>query len=733
MNVVSTPTSPYQREAEDGGAGPLEQLYATLLRRWRIISAAAILVFVGVLATALLSPKIYTATALVMVSPAREQVIAQEQMIDSSAPNSAAVDSEIEVLRSPMLAARLVTALNLDQDPEWNSHLRSGGALSAALTPQRVEVAGAPGAEADRQANVNRVAQAVSRALTVRRRGASYGIQVSMDSRNPRRAAELANKMVELYLVSQTEARFETSQRANSWLSGRLTELREDVRRKETAAEAFRLAHGLSSAAGGAANQQPQSSEVQALLVQTRADLAEKEARLRQVQRLIASGGSADSIANTLNSPVIAELRSREATIAQNVAELRQRYSAEHPAVLAAESELENAHLRIQEEISRITANLRNEVEVSRARLGTLQGSFGSVTGTREENNEAVIEYRELLRDAGAARSVQESFLQRFEELANQGELPVSTSRLVSPATRPSEPSKPKLQSALLLAVLLAGLSGVGLALLVEALDTSLGNAEDAERKLGVRSLSSIPALNSQNFKGVAPSRHAPFDYLIDKPASAFAEALRVLRTSLVHTLIDRKRKVLAVTSAVPDEGKTTLSLCLGRMSALAGQKVVLVDCDLRRHSLSESIGAKAELGLLEVLAGEGLWRQALVQDAESGVQVLPIVAPRFTSQEVFSSDAMSRLLEELREAFDLVILDAAPVLAIAESRTVAGHADATLIVVRSDKTPAVAVKTAIQEIERAGGTVAGVALNFVDARGTGPLYFNYAHRYYQN
>src|SRR5690606_4029097 len=160
---------------------------------------------------------------------------------------------------------------------------------------------------------------------------------------------------------------------------------------------------------------------------------------------------------------------------------------------------------------------------------------------------------------------------------------------------------------------------------------------------------------------GLAPHRRNPADYLVDKPASGFAESLRVLRTSLMHARVDRKPEVIVVTSAVPNEGKTTMSLCLARISAMSGQRVVLVDCDLRRHSASELVAASARIGLLDVLSGQGDWRGALVQDPASQAFVLPALSSRFTPQEVFASAAMARLVEELRAEFDLVILDSAP------------------------------------------------------------------------
>ncbi|WP_228445787.1 GumC family protein [Terricaulis silvestris] len=726
---------------EDQGA-QIKRVYGVFMRRWRVMLAVAVVVYAAVVANTMLSPKIYTATALIMVNPAGQQVLSQDQTINTGPSyEDAAVESEIEVLTSIALSARLVEAMQLERDPEWNGALRPPGPVASALAPIRALISN-DGADVeprvrDIEAEREGIAAAFNGALSVKRRGFSYAIELSLDSRNPRRAAELLNRLTEVYLQMQTEARFEASQRANDWLSHRLEELRQEVQAKEQAAETFRSQNGLSLAAGGGANQTPQSAEVQTMMVSARADLAEKDARLRQVRRLLETGGSAESLATTLNSPVVGELRSRETDLAQRVAELRQRYSAEHPTILAAESELENVRQRIQLEVSRITASLQNEVEIARARLNTLQGSFGGVAGSNDDDNGAVIHYRELLRDATAARSVHESFLQRFHEVADQGDLPIATSRILSAARTPGAPSKPNLSRAMLVALVFAGMCGAGIGFLIEMLDASIASAEDAERKLNVAAIASVPVLRPRDLSGIAPHRRKPADYLVDKPASGFAEAFRVLKTSLMHARVDRRLKVLAVTSAVPAEGKTTVSLCLARIAAMSGQRVILVDCDLRRHSLSEAVGVSPSLGLLDVLSGGSDWRGAAVQDPESAAQLLAVLPSRFNPRDVFDSVAMEQLLDDLRAHFDLVVLDCPPVLAVAETRTVAKLADLTLMVVRSDKTPTTAARMAIREISQAGADIGGVALNWVNPRRRGgygdTLYYSYASSYYHS
>ncbi|MBL8552338.1 MAG: AAA family ATPase [Hyphomonadaceae bacterium] len=731
--------------SEDKGAA-IRRIYAGLMRRWLVVVPIFLAVFLLTFAIGISSPQIYSASTLIVVSPQQERVLAEGQLLDrgGGAGQPAEVASEIEVLRSPMLIRRLVATLELQKDPEWNEDLRPKTILDYTVRPVMGMVVGffkpppASGGGAGADATINRVAETVGFAIKVRQRGQSYGIEVTAEAQTPDGAARIANTLVSLYMQSQTETRFSSAQRAGSWLSERLDELRAEVLAKERAAETFRVRHGLSLASGG--DQQAQSGEVQSMLVAARADLAERTAKLRQVETLIRNGGSAESMADALNSASVVQLRSQAGDAARRLAELQQRYSDEHPAVRAAMTELQNTRSQIQEEVSRIVGNFRNEVEVSRARLSTLEQNFGSADGVRGENSDAIIQYRELVRQAAAARQVHEGFLQRFHEVANQGELPVANSRLVSDATPPRFPIRPSLGMTLINALLLGLFVGIAVGLLMDMLDNSLSTSEDVEHKIGVSALVSVPLLHAKDFKGLPEFRQNPLDYLADKPMSGYAESLRVLRSSLIHAHGDKKLRVVALTSALPQEGKTTVSMCLARVAAMSGQKVVLVDCDLRHPAVSQVLGFDSDQGLFEVLTNGVDWRQAIRQDPETHARVLPTVASQFSPRDVFSSQSMQRLMAELRAECDLVILDCPPILAVAETRTLVTHADSVVLVARAQKTPVAAVRAALREVELTGSEVMGVALNGVDFRSPGQLgfgnslYYNEAaQRYYRS
>lgn len=715
MNVIAMRRQgeaplPPEGPGSELGTISLKWILSFLLRRWMIIGVTGTIALVVCFATFLFRPPQYTATALVLIQVGPDRTLTpQQQMInggETPANAGPVMDSQVEILRSRMLVARLVDALRLVNDPEWNSDLpRRGQAAPAQSAAERAEIR-------------ENVIDAVAESIEVRRRGLTFVAEVSATTSNPQRAAQMANRLVELFQSFQLEARRESAARSNAWLAERVSELRADVQEKEARVARYRAQTGLLSTQGELIIER-QSTELQAAVMQARADLAEKEARYNQLQAMLTSGGSPDTIAAVLNSVVISQLRQQEADIARRQADMESRYGDTHPALVNVRAEREDIRDQIRAEVRRIAEGMRNDAEIARARLNTLQTSMDTMREELVGDNEQMVTLRQYEREAAAARTVYESFSQRIHEIAEQGELRTPPAQFITPAAAPVEKSSPRLSIALVLS-LAAGL-GLGLAagFLAEALDDGFDSAEDVERKTGLPALATIPNVRRSDLSQ-ATSELGPVGYLVERQMSPFTEAFRVLRTTILFAAGQPKSQVVAVTSAVPGEGKTTVSLCLARVAALSGQRVLLVDCDLRRRSVKEVLAIEPQAGLLQVLAGEVTWRQAVHVDAASGMSVLPVSGAGFTPKEIFGAEDMSSLLAELRGSFDLIVLDCAPVLAVAETRVAVAKADCAVVVARWQKTPMRAVRVMLQQLTDAGATIRGVALNGVDRRSPG-------------
>lgn len=786
---TDSPGAQRSRSAEvddDGGGLDVRALLRFFRRRQWIILSVGFLVAAAFAGFTMLQPKKYTATALVLISPQHgdiaraDQAGAPEQNLDAGA-----IESQIELLRTRKLLGQLADRLQLTKDPEWNPTLGKKGPVATLKSLILRQRDGPPDANAARQLR-EAIIDRINGSLDTRRRGLTYVVEVSMTTLKPAQSARMANELVALYFQEQVRARYDASQKANAWLSGRLTSLKTEVQQKEAAVEVYRAQSGLLTAQGESLTEQ-QITGMQGSVLQARTEVAEREARYQQVQQIIRGGGSADSIAAVINSETIRLLRAQESEAARRQADLENRYGDLHPAITTARQERAGIQAQIKAEVERIAANLRNEVEVSRARMAMLENNQASMQGQLVANNSGMVRLRELERDAGATRAIYEAFLRRYQEISESVSLEVTDAQLVGPAAVPNGHSSPKLSLALMIGMVFGAVMGIGSGLVVEFMDEGLDDVKSVEGETGKRVLAAIPMVKSQeankrafdNFRSLAESAvkvsslkdltvfasrsaglldrrlvsglpwrgkrksrktfdaegqnvaedimaerieedWSPARYLIDKPMSAFAEGFRSLRTSLLYSGGAMQAKTVAVASAMPGEGKTTTSICLARVSGLSGQRVVAVDCDLRRRSLSNLVGAHPKDGLLQVLKGDANWRDVITRDSVSSVDILPAAEGSFTPWDVFGSPAMQTLLDELADAYDLVLLDCPPVLAVAESRIICGLVQQTVLVVRWASTPARAAFSAIEQIEQCGGLVGGVALNCVDAGAPG-------------
>jgi exopolysaccharide transport family protein len=686
----------------------LGQILSVARRRWRpFLTVAGVVMMVAGLITLDATPK-YTATAKVMLDPRKETVTNVQDVLSGLPPQSEVVDTEVEVIKSSQLAGRVVDSLHLEQDPEFNSALRHSPRVRDARKRSPPVKLAPIDAQKQREVIVHRVMTG----LTVKRMGLTYVMDVSYRSSSPIKAAEIANKFAELYLLEQLETKFNATRQATFWLNSRLAELRSQVEDADAAVQQYKIRNDLLSAAGTNLTEQEISAYNQSL-AQAQTQLAEDTARLNTARGQLAKGSAGDDLGEALDSPVIQRLREQRAELSAKVADLQSRYGDRHPDLLKARRQLEDIDGQIQAEIQRIISNLAAKAEVARQRVVAIHGSIGATRDRLADNNRAMVRLNELQRAADASRALYENYLNRFKETSNQQGVGQPDARILAPADVPLAPSSPMVGLNLGLGLLLALCAGAGAVALAEHLDAGLTTADEAERRLGVSCLGIIPLLASV----ADDSEINPPAHVVRTPLGAFSEAFRHLRTSIQYCRPGEPVQVVAITSALPGEGKTTTAICLGRAAALQGAKVLVIDCDLRRRKIHELFQVEPGVGLLQVLNGEATLQVAVAVDAASGAHFLPLTKGARTPQDVFGSIAMHSLLVAARKQYDLIILDTPPTVPVADTRVLAPKADAILFVARWRKTAAQTVRLALRQLDGSGAHIGGVVLTQVDMK----------------
>ncbi|MCL6606494.1 MAG: polysaccharide biosynthesis tyrosine autokinase [Geminicoccaceae bacterium] len=697
---------------------------------------------------------LYTASALIVVDPREDRVLNIEKVVGRLPVDEKIVATEMGVITAHANLRRTVEELGLVHDPEFNPLLQTEqpGWLrleprflierALSLVPRNWLVAIGVAAEPaswPREAEVpdrpveDLVAAALAERVRVLNDGVSYLINLEVSAEDPAKAAQIANHLAGVYVDGQRRSKLGATGRASAFLEERLESLRAEVEKAERAVANFRAEQGLLDAQGVTLGEQ-ELSELNRELIVARGEMAERQAKLRLVRELRASGRGLDAISDIAASPVIVNLRAQEAELARQEAELVTQFGPRHPRMVQLERDRANLQAKVRAEIDRLATQLENDVRVVQARVATLESQLSGVKGRSARDRQAEVKLKELERQAEAARQLYLSVLQRSKETREETQLVEPDARIVSPATPPLAPSSfgPKVY-------LLVGFTGSllissALAFLLESLGKGLRSAREVERLTGLPMLSLVPEIPGRR-------RHKPHHYLLEKPLSLYAEAIGAVFVALVATPArPGGGGVVLVTSSLPEEGKTTLVVSLGTFAARSGKKVLLVDLDLRHPSVHRNLGWQLPNGILEVLREECSLEEAIQVDEETGLHFLPVKGQTVNPIALLASERMREFLARCRIGYDLVILDTAPVTSVTDARILAPLVDQVVYAVQWNKTPASLVQDELAALQELGAPLKGVVLTRVDldkharygyADKTG--YYKKSQKYYLN
>jgi capsular exopolysaccharide synthesis family protein len=562
-------------------------------------------------------------------------------------------------------------------------------------------------------------------------------VAVSFTSSSPEIAADVLNSIAELYVVARLEDKFENAKLASNWLSARMKQLKEDVEDKERAVEDYRKQHGLFRTDRGTLLE-TQIADLNTKLTDAAIARQGAEANLEQARRLLHSSGQmeVETASEVLKSELVQRFREQELALERKEADMSQQYGAQYPLMIQLRAEKERLQEKLELEIRKIVSALENEVQVRRDREAALRRDQQALKSEIAQAHQASVGLESLQRNAEASRLLLQKFMTAFMETSAQqnvgSQLP--DTRIISRAAIPDEPSFPKKAVMLAIAAVGGTVIGVLLAFALEHLDAGFRSAEQVEAALGLAVLAHVPLVGSAKKRGEEVS-----SYVLRQPGSAYADAIRSIYTRLMLTPTAHPPKVVLLTSAVADEGKTTLALALARQQTEAGRRVVVVDADFRQSQIAARVSGIAQSpGLSEVLAGKAATKDVVQSDNESALNV--IVAGTSTQQrfDIPDSRLFREFLEGLRRDYDLIIIDSAPILALADTHVIATLADVTVMVVSWGSTRRRVVWYAMNRISKFGGQFHSVVLSKVNVRkhasygyGDSGCYYRDATKYY--
>lgn len=687
--------------------GLLWQIFRRNLLLFAIVVAAIIGLTAAIMSV--LTPQ-YAAASSLLIQPTGAPVETAVRDTSRNLVGVDEVDTEIAIISSPQVAER-----------------------AAELYAERFA---SPDGDAFRSEELAILAKKISRTITVSRRGDVRVVDILAVNEDPAFAAASANLLAEAYLLSQIESKTARSDNSSEFINARLAELQSNAIATQTAVDQYRASRGLSSN-NSATNAEQEVSNLNTQLAQARADLAEKRGRYNSAREQMTRGGAGADVGAALGSGTVAGLRQQESNASARLAVLRERYGPLHPERRQVEQELKDIRERIQDEIDRVLSNLEAEVQTAQSRVSSIESSRGSALGAVRGNSMAQTGLSALEQKAAAAQAIYESFLERSQESGALRNSAMPDATIASRAVVPSAPSSPNYFLIALAGLVLAISAGLFAILMAEYLRRGVQTKRDVERRLQLRYAGAIPILSS-TIKG-RRTIEAPHDYVLKHPHSLFAEAFRSIRTFLTLSPGTRPRTI-AVTSALPGEGKTTTAVCLARTSAAEGLSVVIVDADLRRRGTSILLDYDSQNDIFAYLLDGAMLEDCIQKDPLSGLHVLGSRSEQEEARNPLTEARIAKMFDELRSVYDIVIVDTAPILGVAEGRILATAADRVLVITKWKRTSMRAVEAAIAMLIDAKAKVTGLALSQVNIKqyastGDGDVYaYTKKFRgYYQN
>jgi capsular exopolysaccharide synthesis family protein len=735
---------------EESDAGAYLREYWRILRRrkWTVLSAALVVLTLVAIYTAREKP-VYRASSMIEIEQENPDIVTVKEIFQLPSVSESYLNTQYKILKSDSLARLVIQKLHLDRP----KRPKGGKADSGPTTPAAREQAAVAGFEAS--LSVTPVPQ--SRLVTV-----------SYDSPNPKLAAKIVNTLVATYTQQNLEAHWQASQQASAWLSKQLDGMKIKLENSEDKLQQYAQANGLLFLANSGGQDEnivnQRLRQLQDELTKAQANLYQKES----LYRLVKAGDYA-ALPGVFDNGMMQQLTVQLAGLEQQQAQLAPNFKPSYPKMREIESQIERIQDFLKQQQLQAARHIQDEYQAAQRRVALVQQAFEQQQNQANQVAEKLVQYNILKREVDSNKQLYEGLLHQMKEAGISAGLKASNIRVVDAAVPPIAPFKPRKFFNMVVGLFVGLVCGVSLAFLQEHMDDTLKTPDDIENFLRAPALAMIPSsraprhhknghkqpapalleglgapvpedvrkvLHSANGNGNGNgngSRNgwlrvdsAPFQF------SPLAEAFRGLRTSVLLSTASRPPKSLVLVSAEPAEGKTTICCNLAISLAQLGKRVLVVDADMRRPTIHEFFHLEKSSGLVNYLTADTNWRSLLQPSGTDRLDCLVCGPVPPNPSELIFSTQMRALIREASAEYDLVLLDAPPLLNVADGRILSTMVEGTIMVVKGSATPREMVRRAEIYISEVGGRLIGVVLNDVDLRRDG--YYHYAgYEYYSS
>jgi len=700
-----------------------------LRRRWPVVAIGfAVCVTLG-LAYILATPPIFTAETDVLIDIRRADLLSQQHSVQDAQTLNAVLESQVEILRSEGLAGKVVSRLDLVNDPLFN---QSGFSLIGWVRGLLAHLR----AEEKKSALVDRQAAAAERfqgMTSVRRIGLTYVIDITVKSPSPELSARLANSLVDAYIVDQLAAQEDTTKQATIWLQDRLSELKDQAVAADTVVQRYKSEKGIVETDKGLMNEQ-QLAELTSQLLAAKAHSSEMRSRLERITAIMRGDMLDATVADGLQNTIINDLRKKYLEDVQLETQWAAKYGPDHSAVIKIRADMDTLKKEIRNELGQIEQSYRSDYAVAHADEVSAEARMTEMLGLTSKTNGDRVALRSLQSSAETYRSVYQNFLQRYTQAVQDQSFPVSEARVITAAKPPLRKSWPR--SNLVLGG--AGFIGIGLgfavALLRETMDRGIRTTGQLRMVTGLNCIGLLPRLRRRRrVRGARIGREDGVDvgsrilsdrseilrHVLHQPNSRFSEAIRALGVRICrgHQRAG-SANLIGCVSAQHGEGASTTAANLAQILTKAGSRTLLVDWASGPGSLSQTLAPGAKLGFLDLLAGTAKLDELVWSDPETGMHFLPAGArPSRVITTLINSPHAQDVRTELLREYEYVVFDVPELSPVVEMHTATQLVDAFVLVVAWGRADPDSTVGALTDAELDDRRFLGAVLNGVDLR----------------
>ena len=691
---------------------------AVMLRKWWILLFALVVAGLAAWVVSLIKP-VYRSTATVLIEATKAKVTNVEDVYQGASGNREYFQTQAEAIKSRDIALRVVNKLGLMKNPEFDPVNPAESSLktfvkeylpfAVGLLPEPTP----PKNDAEAQALVLRK---FSERLSVEPVRLSQLVRVSFESTDPELAANIANEVAQAFISQDLDTRFKITKNAGSMLNDRLAELKAKADASERAVQAYREREGLIDSKNS-----PLSGEAKRM-----DDLTLKlvEARVRRTEaeeqfNLVKSGEAAgyESVPAVVRHPGVQRAKEIEAEAEKKVQEFSQRYGPDHPKLVAAESDLNSAKANTKRQIQTVVTSIQREFNVAKATEKTIEEALSGTKGQIQNLNRKEIQLSVLEREANTNNSLYQTFLQRAKETSATGDVQQAMARVIDLATPGLRPVRPAKTETVAIAAVLAILLGIVAAIVHKQLNNKVNTREEVETKLYQALLTALPVLSGK-------AKTSSGTAVVDAPHELFSESIRTASTGILLSTLDSPQKVIAVTSSVPGEGKSTCSMNLALWQAKSGKRTLLIEADMRRPGISKALNLpEKHNGLSELVAGTSPQEDCMLLNDATGLHILPAGTIPPNPLELLVSQRFKDVLNKLKTEYEVIIIDSPPLQLVSDALIIGQECTGLIYVVKASDTPVPLARNGLRRAMGANIPVLGVILNHLN--------FKKAERYY--